>query len=124
MVAASVQKAKGFLSGAKAALNVGEGDSCACLCYHAVFWATVALLAYVGIGRAKWKHDDLRQVFGLECVRRFKICPPEFGEWLGDLYHLRSEAVYKLEQVTGKKAERALRKAEIFVKHALEVCQQ
>ncbi len=88
------------------------------------FWATVALLAYVGIRRAKWKHDDLRQVFGLECVRRFKICPPEFGEWLGDLYHLRSEAVYKLEQVTDKKAERALRKAEIFVKHALEVCQQ
>lgn len=124
MVAETVRKAKGFLNGAKAALDVGEGDSCACLCYHAVFWAVVALLTYVGIRRAKWKHDDLRQVFGLECVRHFRICPPEFGEWLGDLYHLRSEAIYKLEQVTGKKAERALRKAEIFVKHALEVCQQ
>ena len=124
MVAESVRKAKGFLNGARVALDVGEGDSCVCLCYHAVFWAAIALLAHVGVRRAKWKHDELRQVFGLECVRRFRICPSEFGEWLGDLYHLRSEAVYKLEQVTNKKAERAFRKAEVIVRHALEVCLQ
>jgi len=29
VVAESVGKAKGFLNGARAALNVGEGDSCA-----------------------------------------------------------------------------------------------
>jgi len=117
-------KAKGFLNGARVSLGIGETDACACLCYHAVFWAATALLAHVGVRKARWKHDELRRVFGLECVKRHRLCPPEFGEWLGDLYHLRSEAVYKLGQVSVKKAERALRKAETFVQRAAEVFQR
>jgi len=122
MVAASVQKARGFLSGAKAALDVGEGDSCACLCYHAVFWAAVGLLTFVGVRRSRWKHDELRQMFGLECIKRRRLCPPEFGEWLKELYFLRSDAVYGLGLTTEKKAERALRKAATFVQKVEEVC--
>lgn len=117
-------KAKGFLNGAKASFEIGESDACVCLCYHAVFWAATALLMYVGVKKAKWKHDELRQVFGAECVKRYKICPPEFGEWLKELYFLRSDAVYKLEPITEKKAERALRKAKEFVRKATEVCQR
>jgi hypothetical protein len=80
------------------------------------------MLHYVGIRKQQWKHGDLRTAFGLECVKRRKLCPPEFGEMLGDLYYLRSEAAYKLETTSLKKAERALRKTEAFVQHAKEVC--
>lgn len=118
----SLMKSQGFLKSAKVSLGADEPDACACLCYHAVFWAAVAMLAHVGIKRAKWRHDDLRKEFGLECVKHYKLCPPEFGEWIGDLYYLRSEAIYKVEKVSVKKAERALRKAEAFVQRALEVC--
>jgi uncharacterized protein (UPF0332 family) len=93
VVAESVRKAQGFLNGAKAALNVGEGDSCACLCYYAVFWAAIGILGFVGVRRARWKHDELRQVFGLECIKKRRLCPPELGEWLKELYFLRSDAV-------------------------------
>ncbi|MFA4016298.1 MAG: hypothetical protein RUDDFDWM_001401 [Candidatus Fervidibacterota bacterium] len=86
VVAESVGKAQGFLNGAKAALNISEGDSCACLCYHAVFWAAIGILAFVRIRRVRRKHDELRQVFGLECVKKRRICPPEMGEWLKELY--------------------------------------
>ena len=124
MVAESVRKAKGFLNGAKAALNVSEGDSCACLCYHAVFWAAICVLAFVGVRRVRWKHDELRQVFGLECIKKRRMCPPELDETLNKLYDLRIDAVYKSEPVAQKKAERAFRWAEAFVKFVQEVCQQ
>ena len=124
MVDESVRKAQGFLNGAKAALNVSEGDSCVCLCYHAVFWAAIGVLAFVGVRRVRWKHDELRQVFGLECIKKRRLCPPEMGETLNKLYDLRIDAVYKLEAVTPKKAERAFRQAEAFVKFVQEVCQQ
>jgi uncharacterized protein (UPF0332 family) len=124
VVAESVRKARGFLNGAKAALNVGEGDSCACLCYHAVFWAAIGILGFVGVRRARWKHDELRQVFGLECIKKRRLCSPELGETLNKLYDLRVDAVYKSEAVAPKKAERAFRWAESFVKFVQEVCQQ
>lgn len=120
----SLMKSQGFLKSAKVSLGADEPDACACLCYHAVFWATMVLLAHVGVKKVKWKHDELRQVFGLECIKRYKICPPEFGEWLKELYFLRSDAVYKLEPITEKKAERSLRKATEFVRRAMEVCQR
>ena len=97
-------------------------DTCVIACYYAVFWAAIAMLHYVGIRKQQWRHGDLRTAFGLECVKRRKLCPPEFGELLGDLYYLRSEAAYKLETTSLKKAERALRKTEAFVQHAKEVC--
>ena len=122
VVAESVRKARGFLNGAKAALDVGEGDSCACLCYHAVFWAAIGILGFVGVRRVRWKHDELRQVFGLECIKKRRLCPPELGEWLKELYFLRSDAVYGTELTTEKKAERALRKATAFVQKVEEVC--
>jgi len=118
----SVRKAQGFLNGAKAALNVSEGDSCVCLCYHAVFWAAIGVLAFVGVRRVRWKHDELRQVFGLECIKKRRLCPPELGEWIKELYFLRSDAVYGTESMTEKKAERALRKATAFVQKVEEVC--
>lgn len=93
----SLIKSQGFLKSAKVSLGADEPDACDCLCYHAVFWTTMVLLAHVGVKKVKWKHDELRQVFGLECIKRYKICPPEFGEWLKELYFLRSDAVYKLE---------------------------
>jgi len=64
----------------------------------------------------------LRQVFGLECIKKRRLCPPELGEWLKELYFLRSDAVYGTELTTEKKAERALRKAMAFVQKVEEVC--
>jgi uncharacterized protein (UPF0332 family) len=115
-------KSEQFLKAAKVMLAAEMTDTCVIACYYSVFWAAIAMLHYVGIRKQQWKHGDLRTAFGLECVKRRKLCPPEFGELLGDLYYLRSEAAYKLETTSLKKAERALRKTEAFVQHAKEVC--
>lgn len=115
-------KAEQFLKSAKVTLAAEVLDACASLCYHAIFWAAIAMLHYVGVRRERWRHDELRQMFGLECVKKRELFPPEYGEWIGELYDLRNDAVYKLVSVTTKKAEHTLRKADEFVQRAKEVC--
>ncbi len=115
-------KAEQFLKAAKILLAAEMSDMCAIACYYAVFWAAIAMLHYVGIRQHRWKHGDLRTAFGLECVKRRRLCPEGFGHWMGELYELRDDAMYKPDFVTVKSAERALRKAEQFVQHAKEVC--
>jgi len=118
----ALEKAEQFLKAAKVTLAAEMNDICVIACYYAVFWAAIAMLHYVGIRQRKWKHGDLRTAFGLECIKRRKLCPEMFGHWMGELYELRDDAMYKPEPVTHKSAERALRKAEQFVQQAKEVC--
>ncbi len=117
-------KAEQFLKAARVTFAAELTDACGIACYYAVFWAAIAMLHFIGVKRRRWKHGDLREVFGLECVKRRKLCPPEMGEWIGDLYYLRSEAAYETTTLPLKKAERILRRTEAFVQHAKEVCRQ
>jgi uncharacterized protein (UPF0332 family) len=107
-VQGALVKSEQFLKAAKVMLAAEMTDTCVIACYYAVFWAAIAMLHYVGIRKQQWRHGDLRTAFGLECVKRRKLCPPEFGELLGDLYYLRSEAAYKLETTSLKKAGASL----------------
>ncbi|MCS7265542.1 MAG: HEPN domain-containing protein [Armatimonadetes bacterium] len=105
----ALAKAEKFLKAAKVTLATELSEVCAVACYYAVFWAAIAMLHYVGIKQPRWKHGDLKEGFGMECVRRRKLCPPEFGHWIGELYELRNSAMYDSELVPIKFAERALR---------------
>jgi len=118
----ALEKAEQFLKAAKVTLAAEMNDICVIACYYAAFWAVIAMLHYVGIRQRKWRHGDLRTAFGLECIKRRKLCPEVFGHWMGELYELRDDAMYKPEPVTRKSAERALRKTEQFVQRAKEVC--
>jgi len=64
------------LKAAKVMLAAEMTDTCVIACYYAVFWAAIAMLHYVGITEAA---DGgmviLRTAFGLECVKRRKLCP-------------------------------------------------
>jgi uncharacterized protein (UPF0332 family) len=117
-------KSEQFLKAAKVMLAAEMTDTCVIACYYSVFWAAIAMLHYVGIRQKRWKHGDLRTAFGLECIKRRKLCPEVFGHWMGELYELRDDAMYTQEFVTLKAAERAVRKAEQFVQQAKEVCRQ
>ena len=118
----ALEKAEQFLKAARLTSAAEMNDICAIACYYAVFWAAIAMLHYCGVKQKRWRHGDLRTAFGAECVKRRKLCPEVFGHWMGELYELRDDAMYKPEFVTTKAAERAMRKAEQFVQRAKEVC--
>ncbi|MFN3421638.1 MAG: HEPN domain-containing protein [Armatimonadota bacterium] len=119
---AMLAKAEQFLKAARILLAAEMSDMCAIACYYAVFWAAIATLHYVGIRQHRWKHGELKERFGMECVKRLRLCPEEFGRWIGELYELRNDAMYEPEFITTKVATRAVRKAEQFVQRTKEVC--
>jgi uncharacterized protein (UPF0332 family) len=119
---AMLTKAEQFLKAARILLAAEMSDICAIACYYAVFWAAIAMLHYVGVRQHRWRHGELKERFRMECVKRHKLCPEEFGRWIGELYGLRNDAMYEPEFISTKVAVRAVRKAEQFVQHAKEVC--
>lgn len=118
----ALAKAEQFLKAARLTLAAEMSDTCCIACYYAVFWAAIAMLHYCGVKQKRWKHGDLKERFGMECIKRRRLCPEEFGRWVGELYELRNDAMYELEPISNKFAMRAVRKAEQFVQHAKEVC--
>lgn len=115
-------KAEQFLQVAKVAQAMDKYDACACLSYHAVFWAAQAMLRRIGVRREKWRHDELRKIFGLECIVRRQLCPSKLGRQMKMLYELRLSAVYETELLTKRRGAFALQVAESFVQKAMEVC--
>lgn len=118
----ALEKAEQFLKAARVTSAAEMNDTCAIACYYAVFWAAIAMLHYCGVKQRRWKHGEVKEKFGMECVKRRRLCPEEFGRWIGELYELRNDAMYEPELIANKLAIRAVRKTEQFVQHAKEVC--
>ena len=120
----ALNKAEQFLKAARVTLAAEMNDTCVIACYYAAFWAAIAMLHYCGVKQRRWKHGEMKERFGMECVKRRRLCPEEFGRWIGELYELRNDAMYEPEPIANKVATRAMRKAEQFFQHAKEVCQR
>lgn len=111
----ALERAKEFLESAEACWQADGLVGCALCCYTAMFWAAIAALMHVGVKAKKWKHDDVKRLFGLELIKKRHLTPEKFGEWLKDAYELRNDAHYGLQELSQKEVERTVRHAREFV---------
>jgi len=117
----ALEKARNLLSGAEACWQGESLEGCALCCYAAMFWAAIAALEHFGIRQIEWTHGGLQNRFGLECIKKRKIFPERFGDYLTRGYRLRTRAHYEREEVSRKEAERLLWHAREFVQAVKEV---
>ncbi len=115
----ALEKASQLLTGAEARWQNQSLEGCALCCYAAMFWAAIAALEHFGIRQAEWSHGGLQNRFGLECIKKRKVFPKPFGDYLTRSYRLRCRAHYERDEVSRKEAERLLQQAREFV-HAVK----
>lgn len=105
-----LERAKQFLKSAEACWQAEGLVGCALCCYSAMFWAAIAALMHVGVpAKKKWRHDDVKRLFGLEIIKKRHWVAERYGEWLKDAYELRNDAHYELQELSRKEVERMFR---------------
>ncbi len=117
----ALSKAWRLLQVAEWAVEQELYDGAALCCYAALFWAAIAALAHQGIRREEWAHGYLQKVFKDELVRKRRIYPSVFGQWLERSYELRNEAHYGLRMPGAKETHRMVRHAREFIAKVQEV---
>lgn len=119
---ATIFRLKAFesLASAESEYVNGRFNTCANRCYYACFQATVAALARHGITppgatRAQWGHAFVQAQFVTHLIDRRKLYPSSLRDTLSRTATLRRTADYTTDDVSQVQAERALRRARIFV---------
>jgi uncharacterized protein (UPF0332 family) len=111
-----LSKARESLAGAQSELVNGRLNNAANRAYYAVFQAAVAALIHAGIRRAGWYHDDVQALFAAELIRRRKLYAADLRRVIYDLYVVRVEADYQTTLASRTSVERAVRRADAFVR--------
>lgn len=117
---AALERAEDFLRGVEASFKANALAACALCCYATVFWAQIAVLEKLGVQRKEWRHDELRAWFGLEAIKKRRLFPTAYADYLQDAYRLRGKAHYSEEALNVKRVERLLRHTSEFVKFVKE----
>jgi uncharacterized protein (UPF0332 family) len=109
-------KAAESLLTAEGEFALGRYNSCANRCYYACFQAAIAALLGEGIRpRGPWGHDFVQGQFVGQLVNRRKLYSVDLRQVLASNRILRDQADYGPEHVTSTQANRALRRARMFV---------
>ena len=112
-----MDKAGQALASARILLNAGDSDGATNRAYYAMFDATIAALAWAGIGTAQNRHKThggLIGSFGLHLVQTGRL-PIELGRSLNRVQELRLTGDYLAEPVPLEKARWAVQEADTFV---------
>ncbi len=117
---AYLRKAQESLESAESEYANRRYNSCANRCYYACFQAAVAALLMAGIGprgpSGQWGHGYVQAMFNGQLINRRKLYPGDLGGVLTNHYDLRQAADYSPNAVTQKRADRALRRSQGFVR--------
>ena len=112
-------KAEESLAGAESEFINSRYNNCANRCYYSCFQAAISALLSAGITppgqRDEWGHDFVQAQFNGTLIKRRHLYPAEFRTILGSNFSLRVRADYTEGTVTRTDAERALRRARLFV---------
>jgi uncharacterized protein (UPF0332 family) len=108
-------RARESLQAAELCLREGFVNSATSRGYYAMFQAAQAALWVVHLGRAEWTHAALQAAFVTELIRRRKIYPGAFAEYLWSGLHARQLADYHADGVSRRVALRAVRRAVAFL---------
>ncbi len=76
-----------------------------------MFQAAQVALRMVHVGRDEWTHSALQAAFITELIRRRKVYPSTFAEYLSSGLHSRQLADYSGGGVSRRVAQRLLRRA-------------
>jgi uncharacterized protein (UPF0332 family) len=83
--------------------------------YYAMFQAAQVALQVVQLGRTEWTHAALQAAFVTELIRRRKVYPAAFANYLSSGLHARQLADYHPNGVSRRVAQRAVRRAAAFL---------
>lgn len=110
-------KALRSLQGAEREFAARSYDNCANRCYAAVWQAAVHALREAGIRppRRLWGHEFVQSQFDGILIYRRHLFGTELRSTLQSNLELRRTADYDEREVTRGEAERALRRARVFV---------
>ena len=114
-----LDKAQESLAGAESEWANGRFNNCANRAYYACFQAAIAALLAADIrppgGSDEWSHSFVPAQFNGQLINRRKLYPPELRDTLSRTYLVRQTADYDRKPVSRTEAERALRRARLFV---------
>jgi uncharacterized protein (UPF0332 family) len=116
--ASYLSKALESLAGAESELAAGRSNNAANRAYYACFQAAIMVLIGVGFrpdASGRWQHDAVQAHFAGQLINRRHRYPPELRDTFDRLLRLRQTADYKSDLVTADQAQRAVRRARVFV---------
>ncbi len=110
-------KAHESLIGAESEFLNERYDNSANRAYYACFQAAIAALQIAGMQArgGEWGHDFVQAQFNGTLINRRHLYPTELRTVLARNYTLRVQADYGEDVVSRTEAERALRRARLFV---------
>jgi uncharacterized protein (UPF0332 family) len=112
-----VRKAQKSLKAARILFEAELYDSCISRCYYAMFQLAVATATKLGIRPPRegtYSHSWIQAVIAQEVIHRRKRISRKFAGYLPLVLEVRREADYKEIEMSGRKAERALKAAVEF----------
>ena len=110
-----LERAQESLQAAELCLQQGLVNSAASRAYYALFQAAHIAMKVAGFAQGEWSHPGLQAAFARELIRRRKIYPAVFRDYLSAGLRTRHVADYGLAGVSQKTALRLVRRAASFV---------
>ncbi len=110
-----LERVQESLQAAQLCLQEGFTNSAASRAYYAIFQAAQLALETVGSQRTMWSHPGLQAAFTAELIRRRKLYPATFRDYLSAGLGVRHAADYGHSGVSHKVAQRVVRRADAFV---------
>lgn len=112
-------KALASLAGSESEFGYQRYDNVANRCYYACFQAAIAALVQAGIRPRSadgWEHRFVQSQFVGQLINRRKWYSESLRETLLQLFTLRQAADYSSHQVSQVRAQRAVQRAQAFVR--------
>ena len=116
-----LERAVESLKAAELCLREGLVNSAANRAYYAMFQAAQSALEAQGIVRSEWSHKSLHPSFNQQLIHQRKVYPRVFRDYLTSALVVRQAADYGEGGISGKIAQRQVRRASVFVKATQEV---
>ena len=116
-----LKRALESLKAAELCLREGLVNSAASRAYYAMFQAAQSALEAQGIVRPEWSHKSLHSSLNQQLIHQKKVFPRVFRDYLTSALTVRQAADYGEGGISGKIAQRQVRRALGFVKATEEV---
>lgn len=119
------RKAVDNLEVAKRAWEMAAFDPCVSRTYFAAFHAAIAALLRLTDYRSRtWRHGEVQAEFVRRLIHRRKVFPSWMASVLPELATLREDGDYRPFHMSKSQAQKALRRAEEFLKHVEKALKQ
>ncbi len=110
-----LDKSRRAIAAARLLVAADDFETAASRAYYAMFQAAQIALRVVRVERTEWTHGALQAAFVTELIRRRKVYPAAFADYLSSGLHSRQLADYSTNGVSRRVAQRLVRRAATLV---------